>query len=539
MKIKMALILGLLLSSLASLVGANEYEPLIINQRGITICGYGTSYPSITGYTKYTGSAGTCFVPLSESLNPFCGSGTGWPNIPHYRKYQGPGGACYMPDPEPSPVTTDYFCGYGVGYADIPNYNRVVGLDETCFTRNVVAPPPAEATFAEPTFPPPLSSWWGGSASLEWSTKEVVPYSSELPSLETAINPTIGTIAPNTNGSRVVHPSGTTTYTLTAIGAGGDALRTDKTIAKIVYPASISSFTLKRYGAPSSGKGILNWQAATTAKITLDSAVVSSHTGLAGPIGTLTGSKIVATSAPKTYSLTAYGLAGNDSRPITSKRAVIRSFTASPSSLPYGGGSVRLSWSTFYADGTSYGPANGSKNVSVSSSCSFSITAYGLGGNASRSVSVSVAPPPPPDPPDPGPGPGPGPVGPPSGTLFIDGPLVCNASHPSYSSGIASNSVKNLIINLYKTIPGNSNRCPDVGGYTWWQGKFVNLGWSYAKLQNEIYTIGATNIAVYGGPAGYKIAKLDTRCSTAARAKYGPGVTAKYVTNSGNTCRVD
>jgi hypothetical protein len=80
------------------------------------------------------------------------------------------------------------------------------------------------------------------------------------------------------------------------------------------------------------------------------------------------------------------------------------SFTASPTSLPYGGGTVTLSWSTSNAqgvliDGIGSVGVNGPRNVTVTSNTTFVLTAVGQGGTDTCTVSITVAPPPPPPPP--------------------------------------------------------------------------------------------------------------------------------------------
>lgn len=80
--------------------------------------------------------------------------------------------------------------------------------------------------------------------------------------------------------------------------------------------------------------------------------------------------------------------------------AVCNYLTASPTTVPYGGGTVTLSWSTSNASSVSISGvgsvgSSGSQGVSVSSNSTFTLTAVGAGGNASCTASVTVSPPPP------------------------------------------------------------------------------------------------------------------------------------------------
>ncbi|PIR85671.1 hypothetical protein COU14_03075 [Candidatus Kaiserbacteria bacterium CG10_big_fil_rev_8_21_14_0_10_44_10] len=82
--------------------------------------------------------------------------------------------------------------------------------------------------------------------------------------------------------------------------------------------------------------------------------------------------------------------------------AVCNYLTTSQTSLPYGGGTVTLSWSTSNATSASINNGVGQVNINgsvndvvVTSSITFTLTAVGAGGNASCAVTVTVSPPPP------------------------------------------------------------------------------------------------------------------------------------------------
>ena len=77
--------------------------------------------------------------------------------------------------------------------------------------------------------------------------------------------------------------------------------------------------------------------------------------------------------------------------------------SASPASLPYGGGSSTLSWTTVAATGAtidngigSVSASGGSQSVSVTGSANYTMTVSGPGGQTTCTAGISVAPPPPP-----------------------------------------------------------------------------------------------------------------------------------------------
>lgn len=77
-------------------------------------------------------------------------------------------------------------------------------------------------------------------------------------------------------------------------------------------------------------------------------------------------------------------------------KPVIASFTATPATLPGGGGDVTLAWSVEGATGLSIEPGVGAVTgssvlVRVSATTTYVLTAAGPGGNASASVTVTVA----------------------------------------------------------------------------------------------------------------------------------------------------
>jgi hypothetical protein len=82
----------------------------------------------------------------------------------------------------------------------------------------------------------------------------------------------------------------------------------------------------------------------------------------------------------------------------TTSKPVISSFTATPNTLPSGGGDVSLAWNVAGADSLSVNQSvgtvtpitTGSKSVSVASTKSFILTATNANGSSTASVDVTV-----------------------------------------------------------------------------------------------------------------------------------------------------
>ena len=142
---------------------------------------------------------------------------------------------------------------------------------------------------------------------------------------------------------------------------------------------------------------------------------------------------------------------------------------------------------------------------------------------------------------------------PPPGTSFTVETFVCNASHPSYNSGPLDAASKNFIISTYRQFNSGS-RCPDVGGYIYWQNDWskwatqyqtANPGATlsmalaatkYFPISDSMYKAAAQNgenNPAINGPVLTKI------CSDYASQKYGVSLIATYINGSGSTCIVN
>jgi hypothetical protein len=116
------------------------------------------------------------------------------------------------------------------------------------------------------------------------------------------------------------------------------------------------------------------------------------------------GSTVVNVTATKTFVLTATGTGGNDDCAVTitvapQSVATCDSFTGSPTTLPYGGGNVTLTWATTNANSVSINngvgvvSADGSKVVNVTTDTTFILTADGTNGDDDCQVTIDVQPP--------------------------------------------------------------------------------------------------------------------------------------------------
>lgn len=161
-------------------------------------------------------------------------------------------------------------------------------------------------------------------------------------------------------------------------------------------PPICSAFNADRTTLPYGGGNVtFTWTSANAS-----SASINNGVGSVPP----NGSKTVHVTGSATYVLTVSGYGGSDtcSVPIkvkpAAKPATCDSFTASRTTVPYGGTNVRLTWNTTNATsvvidhGVGAVAADGSKTVFVDANTTFTLTAKGAGGNDTCTVPVHVAP---------------------------------------------------------------------------------------------------------------------------------------------------
>lgn len=159
----------------------------------------------------------------------------------------------------------------------------------------------------------------------------------------------------------------------------------------------ISSFTCTNL-PDGPGTATFSWAVSGAVSTTIEPTV--------GPVTPpSSGSTSVQVTTSTTYTLTATNLAGNSTATCTvtvEQPPVINSFTATPSTLPTGGGSVALAWdvtganSLFIDGGVGAGAVTpvtvGMKTVLVAASTTFTLTATDDAGSVMQSASVVVLP---------------------------------------------------------------------------------------------------------------------------------------------------
>lgn len=165
---------------------------------------------------------------------------------------------------------------------------------------------------------------------------------------------------------------------------------------------------------------------------------------------------------------------------------------------------------------------------------------WSCGSWTTYSGSCTAVPPPPPPPPSN------------SGQSLTVTAFICGSYNPYFSSGaIISYANKMKIINTYNAF-SYGGRCPEYGGYVWWQSDWTNqaniyrannpgasmdaaLDATWAFTQSNMYKAATEN----GEGSPTRQAALDEFCTGYARTALGSAtLNAYYVTYSGDTCRV-
>jgi PKD repeat protein len=161
-------------------------------------------------------------------------------------------------------------------------------------------------------------------------------------------------------------------------------------VACPVQPPMISSFTSNTLNLPFGGGDItFSWATERATSLSLNTTDV---TGLS--------SKIVTVSSSTVFTLTATNTGGSVTKTVEIVVApappIISSFTASPSTLPFGGGKVTLTWATENTTALSLDGGLGvvtnttSIEVNITSSKTFTLTATGTGGTTSKTVGIFI-----------------------------------------------------------------------------------------------------------------------------------------------------
>ena len=220
----------------------------------------------------------------------------------------------------------------------------------------------------------------GGSATLSWTTTNAASVS---------IDP-IGEVG--LEGSLVVDPDETTTYTLTATADNGCR---DATSSVTITVHDLPTITIS-----ASPDTITEGESSTLSWTTANATSASIDQG----IGTvdLSGSMEVRPTITTTYTLTAEGPGGTNTGNViitVNSLPVIESFTANPTNIAAGeGASSTLSWVTTGATSVSISPSagvdpvplSGTAEVSPSETTTYILTAVNEYGQRTSSVTVVV-----------------------------------------------------------------------------------------------------------------------------------------------------
>jgi hypothetical protein len=226
----------------------------------------------------------------------------------------------------------------------------------------------------------------GASTTLSWTTSKadsviVTPGDSEPLSAD---------------GSIVLTPTESTTYTLTAINSVGSKTATATVMVDAVNANTIGSFTASPSSIGLGGSSTLSWTSAGAARVAITPGTFTSTSA--------SGSTTVSPTATTTYKLTATNEAGGEVGTATATvnvlpgaaLPVVNSFTASPTGLSAGGSST-LNWATTGATAVTISPgtftstsASGSTTVSPTVTTTYTLTASNAAGSVKATVTVAV-----------------------------------------------------------------------------------------------------------------------------------------------------
>jgi RHS repeat-associated protein len=272
-----------------------------------------------------------------------------------------------------------------IGIVHVSGTVDVSPTETTTYT--ITATGPGGTTTADAavtvTYPEPTVSLTATPESISIRESSTLSWSStDADTCE--ITPDVGTVDPS--GSVDVSPTETTTYTITAIGAGGTT--TAVATVTMIYPSTVG-LTATPESIFIGESSLLSWfsTGADTCEITPD-------------VGTVDPSGLIDVSPTETttYTIIATGPGGTATADVTvmviySEPTV--SLTATPGSI-LSGESSALSWSSTDADTCEITPdvgtvaTSGLIDVSPTETTTYTITATGPGGTATDDVTVTV-----------------------------------------------------------------------------------------------------------------------------------------------------
>jgi len=244
------------------------------------------------------------------------------------------------------------------------------GTTTSSATLTVIYLPPTTGISANPE-----SMLIGTSSTLSWNSTRA----------DTAvIDNGIGAV--NVNGSTIVSPTETTTYTIMVTGRGGTA--TSTATVTVYYPPPIIDISANPVSILLGESTTLSWSSTYADTVVIDNGVGSVPVN--GPVS-------VSPTETTTYTMTATGPGGISTATITIE--VIQppsvDISADPPSI-YKGDSTSLSWTSANADtctiepGIGTVPVNGSISVSPEETTTYTIMATGPGGATTDTVTINV-----------------------------------------------------------------------------------------------------------------------------------------------------
>src|SRR3989344_3974249 len=207
------------------------------------------------------------------------------------------------------------------------------------------------------------------------------------------------------SGTQSTGPLSTTTsYTLTATAQNGETVQCHS-IVKVKPPVeeilpSCDAFTATPTVIQKGQSATLAWATTNATRVVIDNAI-----GEVAASGTLSVSPLATT----TYTLTAFGTGDKKdtcTATITVKDTPVETlpkceaFTATPTTLPVGGCTVSLAWSTKDANSVSISPtigsvaATGTTSVNIGTTTTYTLTASNVDGNKDTCAVTIVVPPP-------------------------------------------------------------------------------------------------------------------------------------------------
>ncbi|MHB1348851.1 MAG: carboxypeptidase regulatory-like domain-containing protein [Desulfobulbaceae bacterium] len=243
-----------------------------------------------------------------------------------------------------------------------------------------VSDPPAPPPPPPPPPPPAPTSTFTASPTCTWSSGDPITLSwTSKNTTSCSISPNVGTV--DLNGSVIVNPTATTTYTLSATGSGGTINRS------VTVPQAPSASLSSSASYIDLGNSVtLTWSTSCTDSITLDNTI--------GAVASSGSMVVTPQSLPVTYTLTATNERQTLTRSVTIRQfAPTSTFSADPTLIKVGEQST-LTWTSTRATSCSISPnigavdLNGSIQVTPTKPTTYTLTATGPGGTVTRNVTV-------------------------------------------------------------------------------------------------------------------------------------------------------